>query len=167
VIWLSLKVKAASAEAAVASGLLASSTRREVRSDHHADGGFVTCALDEIAFPEARHGEISHLWGPVMDADQRPCRSVGVKLAKGPGTGAAGLAGSVSSAQSVRTRYRIARQLAAECAGAAAQSSSDGPQAHALQPHGRERRALVSLHLLESSGHLHNLPDGEGVALQI
>jgi hypothetical protein len=99
----------------------------------HADGGFVARTLDEIAVPVARHGEISHLWGPVMDADQRLRRSVGVKLAKGHGTGAAGLVGGLSSAQSVRTRRQIERQLAADGAGAAAQGRSDGPQAHALQ----------------------------------
>ena len=34
-------------------------------------------------------------------------------------------------------------------AGAAAQGRSDGSQAHALQPHRRQRNALFSLHLLE------------------
>jgi hypothetical protein len=61
----------------------------------------------------------------------------------------------------------IARQLAAERAGAEAQGRSDGRQAHTLQPHRRQRHALFSLHLLESSGHLHTLPDEQGVALQI
>lgn len=110
------------------------------------------------------------LWRPQPSehvCNQRPRRSVGIKLANGPSTGAARLIGGLSSARSVLTRRRVTRQLAAEGAGAAAQGRFNGSQAHALQPHRRQRHALFSLHLLESSGHLHTLPDGQGVALQI
>jgi hypothetical protein len=120
----------------------------------------------KIAFPATRQDEIGYLCRPEMDADQRPRRPIWFKLSEGPGIGAAGLAVSVSGARSVRTRRQTERRLAADGAGAAAQGGSDGPQAHALQPHGRQRLALFSLHLLESSGHLHTLPDESGVALE-
>jgi hypothetical protein len=103
------------------------------------------------------------LWRPQPAehvCNQRPRGSVGVKLASRPSTCTARLAGSLGTARSVRTCCRIARQLAAEGAGAAPQGGADGSQAHALQPHRRQHHALFSLHLLESSRHLHTLPYG-------
>jgi hypothetical protein len=97
---------------------------------------------------------------PEHVCNRRQCRAVRVKLANAPRMCAARLAGNLSSTRNVLTRRRILRQLVAVGAGAVAQCSSDGSQPHALQPHRGQNHALMSFHLLDSSGHLHTLPAG-------
>ena len=69
-IEFSVDEKPASAEAAVASSLFASSTNRLVRStNEHAHRGWVASALDEVALPVAGHHPVIRLGRAYMDAD--------------------------------------------------------------------------------------------------
>ncbi len=95
---------------------------------------------------------------------QRPQRSVRVKLRGSSGLDSSRLTTVLCTTRNVGCTAGIARQLAAVRRRAAIQDQGDRPRGQHLQHQPSQRDALFSLHLLESSPHLHTFPGGQGVA---
>ncbi len=97
----------------------------------------------------------------------RPQRFVRVKLCGMSGLESPHFADRLRITGNVSSRAGIARQIAADRRRAALQGQGNRSGGRALQRHPSQRHALFSLHLLESSRHLHTLPGRQDVAFQI